>query len=1391
MDYYHMIPLTRKTNSLSPLSRKRALTNNSYSSSKNRNYTTKTTSLNTHNYYNIENISNKSDEFNFKFNNLLKEKNIVIQKLQNQINKSMYKLKEKNQKLKVQQNIIDSLKEQINQLKEELSTKNLMLKQNRNIENKIFQLQKEYLDDHNNSGNSIIYLESIKEYMNKLMSKEEEITGYKQKIKFLSMKLKEKENEIIKKNDLLKKYIMFTREGYTNLQTNSNYNENYENISHSTGKKAKSLKNQNFSKMSSSIVNSNYHLKDSSEKEDIKHINLHTNKYLTESSESINIKRQNSNLKNNYRKLLDNYNDLKKKHNYYYKLCHNFKIKINALNEEKKALMKNINILTIKNTNLTKALSKNNYVGNKLISFTNINNEKENEETDKSTRTQNKTKINNTVSNINTNNNNLLLLLNNKNALNQNSNLNMSNNDFYFNEKDAQAYQNNNNIQQMKFNLLKNKQNNKKTSDLISDDEKDDSNGKNNNNGIPSKNEITNKATKKLYDAFEKYRELYYKKEKENQLLKAKIEENTKIIKEKDLKLKENEKNIESQNNLNMKLTEYFTMIDELETANKKSNNTIKEKENTINENKKEIDKLNNTIKDMKNNYIKEKKSLEQKIKNLELDLEENKKLKKNLLNSIENLNNELHDKEYKIKKLITDIKDKEISIKEEQINTLIKSSNSSELKNDDFTKRITDLQGFVTGMKKEIEKDKKEINKLIDENNMYKSKSNELKIKVEKLEQEKNNLLNNNNKKLKDLEDENDEKNNQIEELVKKINDQEIQYKGMKYDNQELIIGTKQCINDMRQKENKIKKLTNENESLKKNNKELNEKVIELNKKTQNLMNNNQLFNEEKNKLINNCNDLKKENDNKTKEIKEKTDNIEYLNSILLQKTEIIDKLQKSTDELTKELDKIKLELKQKQNDIKQLEGHYNKLKNNNFSVEIVDLIDENNKLILEKQNIENKLEETENDMKTKINQFTKENEILQNKIDKLSNENVKYNKQINEINTKYYEIKKLILDKDKELNNMKEASKAILEKHKKMIEENEKVDPASCRIITNKKYKKLTWYLVRKNTNVNNININTNINNIYNNYFWVNGNILTKEQLKKFNKFEDDEQKQKDLQDYIFDLQKKLERKEESISRLDYKNKKLTEQIQNKTTFANKMKFNIGKNNMINNSNYNYSMNINGSLGDKGFESERFKNILQQLNNSNIRETKLQNEVIELKQKLKKKEEFEAGIPKTCKEIEPYGNDSGFLDDDIKEKEKNCIMDLVKMPTDDKINNKQSGIIGKQPSQTNLSSINGIRENEKKVDLFLKNYVCEDEDQDEIKQMREQIAFLKNRIKEIEIKYKNLEDLVKELIKNVKYEPIIKPQIVQICQVLGYSPRTSQKIISSKISGLKNINL
>ena len=65
-----------------------------------------------------------------------------------------------------------------------------------------------------------------------------------------------------------------------------------------------------------------------------------------------------------------------------------------------------------------------------------------------------------------------------------------------------------------------------------------------------------------------------------------------------------------------------------------------------------------------------------------------------------------------------------------------------------------------------------------------------------------------------------------------------------------------------------------------------------------------------------------------------------------------------------------------------------------------------------------------------------------------------------------------------------MKEAIKAILEKHKKIIEEkNPKINPNKFKLIESKKYNNLSWYLLQKksNNNINNINI-------YNNFIWVN---------------------------------------------------------------------------------------------------------------------------------------------------------------------------------------------------------------------------------------------------------------------------------------------------------------
>ena len=78
------------------------------------------------------------------------------------------------------------------------------------------------------------------------------------------------------------------------------------------------------------------------------------------------------------------------------------------------------------------------------------------------------------------------------------------------------------------------------------------------------------------------------------------------------------------------------------------------------------------------------------------------------------------------------------------------------------------------------------------------------------------------------------------------------------------------------------------------------------------------------------------------------------------------------------------------------------------------------------------------------KHNKIIIENKTLQNQINKLTIENNTYNLKLNDLNIKYQEQKKLILEKEKELNYLKEASKAILEKHKKLAEEsNQQINP------------------------------------------------------------------------------------------------------------------------------------------------------------------------------------------------------------------------------------------------------------------------------------------------------------------------------------------------------------
>ena len=506
-----------------------------------------------------------------------------------------------------------------------------------------------------------------------------------------------------------------------------------------------------------------------------------------------------------------------------------------------------------------------------------------------------------------------------------------------------------------------------------------------------------------------------------------------------------------------------------------------------------------------------------------------------------------------------------------------------------------------------------------------------------------------------------------------------------------------------------------------------------------------------------------------KIEEINKLKENLEEMNNNLNIKNQEVEKYKTSYFEIKKKMEKMALELKQNNT-------------NNNTA------IDKSEKTLNEK---DTEMSSVENEYK----EIIKENINLKNKVSQLNYENLELNTKYNEINSKLIEKEKILKNKEIELNNMKEVSQAMIEKQKQKLEQEENVDPTISTIISSKKYKKLTWYLIYKyNPNNNKTDIKKPDENCYTSYQWVNGNIIRRDNLKKFNEFEDDEKKIKELHEYIFDLQKKLERKEESISRLDYKNKKLNEQIQNKTTSAkgavglshissdnDKKKF---KNNFAN------SMTNNEVISD----IDKYKTILEQLNDSNRRETKLHNQIIELKTQLKKKEEFESGIPQDIKNIDNRSIDSGFLDEDIKE---NGMLNFIKdnNTNTNNNNNKNKDLFASIKTDKDIMSSNlNVNENdtfnykvaEKKADEYLREGLGDESDYSEFKQMQKQMKFIKEQLKESLLKYEQLSEQIKELLKNVKCDMKNKPNISQICQILGYSPETTSRIVNNKRGGI-----
>ena len=510
-----------------------------------------------------------------------------------------------------------------------------------------------------------------------------------------------------------------------------------------------------------------------------------------------------------------------------------------------------------------------------------------------------------------------------------------------------------------------------------------------------------------------------------------------------------------------------------------------------------------------------------------------------------------------------------------------------------------------------------------------------------------------------------------------------------------------------------KLKDLEKDNEKSNNKEEEIEEKNNQINELVSKL-NDNEI--QIKHLKFDNDKDLKKLENNiieKEKKIKSMSDNL--------------NEVQNDNEELIKENKKIKIQIKQMKD---------NNNNDSNVNNELMNIMEQNTQLIKEKNDLEKELSLLKDNnilITEENNNYKKENDSLNNKINKISEENNK--------------LKKIIKEKDKEIKDIKEINTALIENQKNQVEQEFNLSPSTHKIITSKRYKKLIWYLIYKKNDSKKKDQNSEENN-YSNYKWVTGLILKKDKLNKYNKYETEEQTIKEMQDYIFALQKKLERKEESLIIMDYKNyknKKLIEQKHNKT--ANIKELSI--NNLIEDISKN-------TLGENTANFSAINEVNQ-----------LKNEISKLKEEIKAKEKLESVMPKDINIVSQDDN-SGFLDEDIKENKNGGMLDFIKISNNDNMEETNSRRSGAQ----------------KKVDDYLNKGLIGENDLDIIKQNEEQMKLLKNEIKEKNNKFNMLSEQIEELFKNIKLDMKNKPQIVQIYQILGKSPEEINKIVNKKKS-------
>ena len=874
------------------------------------------------------------------------------------------------------------------------------------------------------------------------------------------------------------------------------------------------------------------------------------------------------------------------------------------------------------------------------------------------------------------------------------------------------------------------------------------------------------------------------------------INENKLLIKRLNLLgTKDNMNNNEYNKKINLKLNQvlkenkdYIFQINNLKKDNEdllkliknKNNNKNKERnastKNSIANKNYYLDNIdyNNTIE--KDNIIILSKKNNQ-IKQLQSLLDESKLINSNLKES---------EKE----------KDNKIKLLNEQISTLNNKSNTNFALINEKNSIIEELNTTINKLKKEMTNNKNQYNKDISflkeqikkNKNIKENEIFELKKEIEK----NNNVINNINKyklnienDLNNMKDELSKKNNEIEELNKRYNEIQLikNNKEINIDKEKSIIEQKEIENNILKEkiinyENIIENKENENKNLLIKTQELTQEISQLESIINILKEKSKHTEKNENKIeirdIENDIINYKENDEKNEnkiDINENNDKRQY-------SIEMMDSINENH---SKGLSTPSFRSPE-------LEGDFNFSDNLNIYNQKKDNI---NELKILNELLLNKIREYEST--SKYNDTEENNEELNN-TNSIRNENlgIKYyqNKFIHyltlykEYKKKYAilktEMKKMKSDYSKAKNEIKELVQKLKDNNINISADNNnnytgnnndinddyylntlpslklhnQYTSNNYIILCDKVYKEFKWFLLKKKLKEDD---EEEIINTYNNLIWV--PIKDIVDLDNFNDYSTEEKTNNNNE--ILNLLKKLEEKENMISKLSYKLEKLEKDTNILYTNSNNNNNNDQKSNSINqdylskdNTNIipkrNYSAKTQKN-DQFGIPLEKYNELLEKLNQTEERFLKLQKENVELRKNQKL-----------------LTNQSQNQNTSERNNELNFSSDINKMTFDnnnnylDNINNRL-GLI-KKNENNNIIINNNIN----------KNGQNEEDEED--------IYYYRKKYNELEMKLKILKDACKNILIRLTIPKKDREEIKQILKIFEFSEEETSIILGDK---------